>query len=270
MDFREKLEKRWEKTGSLLCVGLDPDIDRLPEPARRHRHPLFSFNRSIIDATAEFVCGFKPQIAYYASRSAEDELLMTLDLLRQDFTEIPVILDAKRGDIASTAEQYAREAFDRYRADAVTVNPYLGGDSLKPFLERKDKGIFILCRTSNPGSGQFQELSFGKERLFEIVAHKAAEEWNTGENVGLVIGATFPQDLRGIRKIVGDMPLLIPGLGAQGGDLEATVKAGLSSRGAGMLINSSRGIIYAGSGADFADAARLAARNLRDSINRFR
>ena len=270
MNFQNKLEERGGKVGSLLCVGLDPDFDKLPESIKGHRYPFFAFNRLIIEKTADFVCAFKPQIAFYASRSAENELLMTLDLLHSNYADIPLILDAKRGDVANTAQHYASEVFDRYRADALTVNPYMGGDSLTPFTERADKGVFILCRTSNPGSGDIQEINIGKQRLFEIIAHKAAKEWNGGKNVGLVVGATFPKDLKRIREIVGDMPLLIPGLGAQGGDIEATVTAGLCSRGSGMVINSSRGIIYAGKGVDFADRARFAARELRDSINRYR
>jgi orotidine-5'-phosphate decarboxylase len=195
---------------------------------------------------------------------------LTIDHIHQNHPGIPVILDAKRGDIGSTAEKYAEELFDRYGADAVTVNPYMGGDTLKPFLNRKERGVIILCRTSNPGARDIQDLEVGGRKLYQIIADKAKNEWNGNGNVVLVVGATFPTELKEIRSIVGDMPLLVPGIGAQGGDVEAAVTNGKTAGGVGMIINSSRGIIYAGTGKDFAEAARGATLSLRDEINRYR
>lgn len=270
MNFIKQLEESWHKRNSLLCVGLDTDIDKIPAHLRDEDAPLFAFNRAIVDATAEFACAFKPQIAYYAGAGAEAELAMTIDYIHRNHPGIPVILDAKRGDIGATAAQYAREAFDRYRADAVTVNPYMGGDTLTPFLSRADKGVIILCRTSNPGARDIQDLESNGKKLYRHVAEKAATEWNDNGNALLVVGATYPRELGEVRAIVGDMPLLVPGIGAQGGDVEQSVRNGKTPDGAGMIINSSRGIIYAGGGRDFADAARAAARTLRDEINRYR
>jgi len=272
MTFISKLEQCWSKNRSLVCVGLDPDRARIPEHLSKDADVIFSFNKAIIDATADLVCAYKPQFAYYAGQNALGSLRKTLTYLRQNYPNIPVILDMKRGDIGSTATMYAREAFDHYKADAVTVNPYMGGDTLKPFLDDPDKGAFILCRTSNPGSGDFQDLRIEGDgrRLFEIVAQKAAQEWNGNGNVCLVAGATFPEDLGCIRAIVGDIPLLVPGIGAQGGDVEAVLKYGLDSRGEGLVINSSRGILYASRGTDFASRAREVTAELRDHINRLR
>ncbi len=273
MTFYEKLNRVWDKSGSLVCVGLDPDLGKIPAHLTAEggeAHPAFAFNRVVIDATADLVCAYKPQIAHFSGQALEKDLALTLDYLRERYPEIPVILDGKRGDVSGTAAFYAREAFDRYGADALTVNPYLGGDSMEPFLERKDKGVVILCRTSNPGAGDLQDLEVEGRKLYLVVAEKAVKNWNYNGNVVLVAGATYPQELEEIRSIAGDMPLLVPGVGAQGGDIEAVIKSGLDSRGAGLIINSSRGIIYAGSGEDFADSARLAARKLRDEINKHR
>lgn len=270
MNFINQLEGAWHNQNSLLCVGLDPDLDKIPAHLRDEDAPLFAFNRAIVDATAEFACAFKPQIAYYASAAAEAELVATIDYIHQSHPGIPVILDAKRGDIGATATQYAKEAFDRYRADAVTVNPYMGGDTLAPFLSRADKGVIILCRTSNPGARDIQDLKSNGKKLYSYVAEKAATEWNGNGNALLVVGATYPRELGEVREIVGDMPLLVPGIGAQGGNVEQSVRNGKTADGAGMIINSSRGIIYAGDGRDFADAARAAARALRDEVNRYR
>ena len=277
MGFIGQLRARWETSNSLVCVGLDPDRARLPDAfVEDDDDALFSFCRDIVDATAEFACAFKPQIAYFAARNGGEVALQRLIAhVNGNFPDIPVILDAKRGDIGSTAEQYAAEAFDRYGADAVTLNPYMGRDSAEPFLQRFDRGCVFLCHTSNPGARDFQELSVGDgsgggEPLFQRIARTIATQWNSAGNCALVVGATFPEELKVIRGIVGDMPLLIPGIGVQGGDLEATVRNGKNAEGAGLVINSSRGILYASQGADYADAAAHAARSLRDQINRFR
>ena len=270
MNFINAIEKAWEQKNSLLCVGLDPDPSRIPSNINTLDTPIFEFNKAIVDATADLVCAFKPQIAYYSGSRAEHELEMTIDYIHSNHPEIPVILDAKRNDIGSTAEMYAGEVFDRYKADAVTVNPYMGGDTLKPFLDRENKGVIILCRTSNPGAKDIQDLVSNGKKLYQIVAEKAATEWNQNGNVLLVVGATYPKELNEIRSIVGDMPFLVPGIGAQGGDVERSVNNGKTQNGTGMIINSSRGIIYAGSGDDFAKAARDAASRLRDEINQYR
>lgn len=270
MNFIKSLRSLWENKNSLLCVGLDPDVNRIPEHIREMDEPIFEFNRAVIDATADIVCAYKPQIAYYAPWRAEQQLEKTIEYIHGKYPEIPVILDAKRGDIGSTAEMYAREAFERYRADAVTVNPYMGGDTLEPFLNYSEKGVVILCRTSNPGARDIQDLTSGGEKIYGIIAAKASREWNRNGNVALVVGATYPDELRDVRSIAGDIPLLVPGIGAQGGDIEKAVKNGKDSMGAGMIINSSRGIIYAGAGKEYAEAARKAAIELRDEINKYR
>ncbi len=270
MSFIATIRDAWQRKQSLVCVGLDPDPDRIPSPAREARHPIFEFNRAIIDATADLACCFKPQIAYYAAHRAEDQLEMTIDYIHRVHPRTPVILDAKRGDIGSTAALYAREAFERYGADAVTVNPYLGGDSIEPFLKWADKGIVLLCRTSNPGARDLQDLTTDGRPLYRVVAEAAARRWNANGNVLLVVGATYPAELAEIRAIVGEMPLLVPGIGAQGGDVQAAITSGKTADGTGLIVNSSRGIIYAGSGPDFANAARQAAGALRDEINRYR
>lgn len=266
----EKLARAWEKNNSLVCVGLDPCIERFPEYIRDNDSPIFNFNKAIIDATADLVCAYKPQIAHYAAENAEDELLETIRYIKLHHPELFVILDAKRGDIGSTAANYAREAFRRYGADAVTVNPYLGQDSVVPFLDYQDKGVVILCRTSNPGARDLQDLVVGKRTLYQHLAYEVAHKWNTNGNCLLVVGATYPEELGQIREIAGNMPFLVPGIGAQGGSVEAAVLNGKTSDGAGLLINSSRAILYAGSGKDFADASREAAKSLRDEINRYR
>jgi orotidine-5'-phosphate decarboxylase len=270
MNFIKAIESAWQEKDSLVCVGLDPDISKIPPHLRNLKNPLFEFNKAIVDATADLVCAFKPQVAYYSASHAERDLELTIDYIHQNHPGIPVILDAKRGDIGSTAEMYVQEVFDRYKSDAVTVNPYLGADTLQPFLSRKDKGVIILCRTSNPGARDIQDLESNGRKLYQIVASKAADEWNDNGNVLLVVGATFPKELKEIRSIVGDMPFLVPGIGAQGGDIERAVTNGKTQKGTGMIINSSRGIIYASSREDFAEAARNAAVTLRDEINRYR
>lgn len=267
MNFVQRLERAWAAADSLLCVGLDPDPARLPKHLAGASHPLFEFGRGIVDATADLVCAFKPQIAYYAAARAEDQLEMTIAHIRKHHPGIAVILDAKRGDIGSTAEMYAREAFGRYQADAVTVNPYLGFDALAPFLAHADKGVIVLCRTSNPGARDVQDLDSRGRKLYQIIAEKAARDWNANGNVLLVVGATFPGELLHIRAIAGDMPILVPGVGAQGGDVAAVVANGATANGTGLIISSSRAVLYAGSGEDYAAAARAAAQDLRDEIN---
>jgi orotidine-5'-phosphate decarboxylase len=268
--FVDTLRSAWRANDSLLCVGLDPDPARLPPHLRSDADAIFEFCRSIVDATADLVCAFKPQIAYFAANRAETALERTIEHIHRNHPGIPVILDAKRGDIGTTAEQYAREAFERYRADALTVNPYLGFDSVEPYLGRPDKGIFVLCRTSNPGGSDLQFLDVDGMKLYQHVARLLAQQWNRNGNCGLVVGATYPAELASVRAIVPDMPLLVPGIGAQGGDIEATLKAGRTSDGTGLIINSSRAVLYASSGSDFAEAARRVASDTRDAINRYR
>jgi len=270
MEFIKSIEKVWSTNNSLVCVGLDPNMEKLPGHLQDAEYPLFEFNKSIVDSTADLVCAYKPQFAYYAAEGAESQLSMTIDYIHERYPDILVILDAKRGDIGSTASMYAREVFDRFKADAATVNPFLGGDSLAPFLDRNDKGVIILCRTSNPGARDIQDLEIHGKKLYEVIAAKAAGAWNYNNNVLLVVGATYPKELSEIRSIVGEMPLLVPGVGAQGADIEAAVVNGKNSRGSGMIINSSRAIIYAGSSTDFAEAARGATQTLRQEINRYR
>ena len=270
MSFITALRKRWSDADSLVCVGLDPEPSKFPARFASDPDAVFNFCRDIADATAEYVCCFKPQIAHFAALGAEDALQRLITHIHDAHPGIPVILDAKRGDIGSTAKHYATEAFDRYRADAVTANPYLGRDSMQPFLDRVDRGVVILCRTSNPGAGDLQDLDVGGRPLYQHVAEKVAGEWNGNGNCALVVGATWPGQLREVRSIVGDMPLLIPGIGAQGGDVAAVMQYGRSADGTGLLVSSSRAILYAGNGDDHADAAGHAARTLRDEINRHR
>jgi len=270
MSFMQTLEQAWQRNASLVCIGLDPEPSRLPAHLRNRADALFEFCRAIVDATADQVCCFKPQFAHFAAQRAEDALERLIAHIHRNHPGIPVILDAKRGDIGSTASFYASEAFDRYGADAVTVNPYLGYDALEPFLRRADKGVVILCRTSNPGARDLQDLDVGGRTLYQHVAQKAASEWNANGNCLLVVGATYPQELADVRTLVGDMPLLVPGVGAQGGDVEAVVRGGCTGRGTGLIISSSRAILYAGDGEDFAEAARAAAVSLRSEINRCR
>jgi len=223
-----------------------------------------------VDATADLVCCFKPQIAYFAARRAEDQLEALIEHIHLRHPATPVILDAKRGDIGSTAEQYAIEAFERFRADAVTLNPYMGRDSIEPYLAYRDKGIILLCRTSNPGGSDLQFLDVGGEKLYERVARLVSKEWDVNGQCALVVGATFPSEIARVRTLIGDMPLLVPGIGAQGGDIEATVRAGCTASGVGLIINSSRAILYAGKGEDYANIARSAAEATRNAINRHR
>lgn len=266
--FVEKLSAAWDANDSLLCVGFDPDIARFPAPWKNQSNHIVDFCKAIADATADVVCSFKPQIAYFSALRAEDQLEELCTYLRDTYPAIPIIMDAKRGDIGATAEQYAREAFERYGADAVTVSPYMGFDSVVPYLEYKDKGVIVLCRTSNAGGSDLQFLDVNGQPLYQHVARLVADKWNTNGQCGLVVGATFPDELAQVRKIVGDMPLLVPGVGAQGGDVVATVKAGRTANGTGMMINSSRAVLYATPQGEetFADAARRVAIDTRDAI----
>jgi len=265
--FVQQLGRAWERNDSLVCVGLDPEIERFPAHVRAMPSPIFQFNRSIIDATADLVCAYKPQFAHYAAYEAEDQLERTIEYIHRVHPGVPVILDAKRGDIGNTAERYAIEAFERYGADAVTVNPYLGGDSLEPFLRHSERGVIILCRTSNPGAVDLQDLPVGGRPLYQVVAELAARRWNSRGNCLLVMGATYPRELAEVRSIVGEMPLLVPGVGAQGGDVEQAVASGCTRSGTGLIVSSARAILYASAGEDFAQAARAATASLREKIN---
>lgn len=259
-----------QRNDSMLCVGLDPDEGRLPEQLRGSGQKIYDFCAAIVDATADLACAFKPQIAYFAALGAEDQLERLMQHMRCNAPHVPVILDAKRGDIGSTAEQYAREAFERYGADAVTLSPFMGRDSIEPYLRYPGKGAFLLCRTSNPGGGDLQAQRLadvpGQPLLYEYLAQLAQGPWNTNGQLGLVVGATYPAEIERVRQLAPTVPLLIPGVGAQGGDALATVRAGWRANGP-IVVNSSRAILYASSGADFAQAARAAAQATRDTLN---
>ncbi len=266
--FEQKLARAIESSRSLLCVGLDPDPDLLPEQFPRDSAGVFAFNKAMIDATAAWAAAYKPQIAYYSAFGWEQALLDTLRYLRQTCPGKLTILDAKRGDMANTARMYACEAFDRYDADAVTVNPFLGGDSLMPFLERPDRGAVILAHTSNASAGEFQDLVTAGETISERVARLATTKWNGNRNVMLVVGATDAVAARRIREVAGDeCHFLVPGIGAQGGSLEEILPAAKNSRGRGLLINASRSITFASRGADFVEAAALEAERLATAMN---
>jgi orotidine-5'-phosphate decarboxylase len=270
MKFYDQIKKSAKQNNSLLCVGLDSDLEKIPAHLNSKKNPLFEFNREIIDQTYDLVCAYKIQIAFYSACGAEEDLILTTDYIHRAYPQIPVILDAKRGDIGNTAECYAKEAFLRYKADALTVNPYMGGDSLQTFLDYKEKGIIILCRTSNPGATDLQDLKIDGQPLYKHVAIKAAQNWNKNQNVALVIGATYPNELAEIRAVVGDMIFLVPGIGAQGGDVKAAVENGMDTAGNGLIINSSRAIIYAGKDKDYALSAKKAALRAREEINQYR
>ncbi len=260
------LEASWAASDSLLCVGLDPEPARFPGRYSGDSGSVFEFCRDIVDATHDLVCAFKPQIAYFAAVGAEGALERLIAHIRAVAPHVPLILDAKRGDIGPTAVQYAREAFDRYGADAVTVNPYLGYDTVEPFVERGS--VFVLCRTSNPGSGDLQSLDVGGEPLYRRVARDLAQRFGQSGRVGLVVGATYPAELAVVREAVGTMPLLVPGIGAQGGDA-ASLAPALTPSG-GVVVNSSRAVLYASDGADFADASRRVALETRDTLRAVR
>lgn len=299
-NFREMLEVQWSRD-NFVCIGLDSDPDNVPrefaEKSGGFDHPgliMLNFNRAIVESTNDLVCAYKPNIAFYEAHGEEGlcALRNTLRHIREVAPNVPVILDAKRADIGNTNSGYVEMAFDYLEADALTVHPYLGAEALQPFLARAEKGIIVLCRTSNPGAGEFQNLpvpNLNADRdisvfeddtgqvlepktipLYRFVAERVANHWNTKGNCGLVIGATYPDELRIVRELVGDMPILIPGIGAQGGDVEKTVTAGKDSRGRGMIINSSRGIIFASKEVDFPEAARRETEKLRNLVNQYR
>ncbi|MBX3626295.1 MAG: orotidine-5'-phosphate decarboxylase [Rhizobacter sp.] len=272
MKFTDQLAAAQRGNDSLLCVGLDPEPGKFPTKWKGDPGRIYDFCAAIVDATKDLACAFKPQIAYFAGNRAEDQLERLMAHIKRVAPGVPVILDAKRGDIGSTAEQYAREAFERYQADAVTLSPFMGFDSLEPWLRYSGKGLILLCRTSNPGGSdlQAQKLasSDGKagDLLYEHVAKLAQGPWNTTGQLGLVVGATFPSEIARVRELAPTLPLLIPGVGAQGGDAVATVKAGFKPGGT-IVVNSSRAVLYASSGDDFASAARAVAVQTRAALN---
>ena len=276
MTFTEQLLAAERRADSMLCVGLDPEPAKFPGAWRGDASKIFDFCAAIVDATHDLVCAFKPQIAYFAAHRAEDQLERLIGHIQRVAPAVPVILDAKRGDIGSTAEQYAREAFERYRADAVTLSPFMGFDSIEPWLQHEGKGLILLCRTSNPGGSdlQAQRLESG-ELLYEHIARLAAGPWNRNGQLGLVVGATFPAEIERVRALAPTLPLLIPGVGTQGGDAAATVRAGWrgtllagqpQTTGA-VIVNASRAVLYASAGDDFAAAARTVAETTRQALN---
>ena len=272
MSFQSKISEISTENNSLLCIGLDSDINKIPFHIKGTDNPQYNFNKAIIEATYDLVCAYKPNSAFYEAQGEEGirQLKQTVYFVKENYPKIPVILDAKRADIGNTNEGYVKFAFDHLGADAITLHPYLGKDALKPFLERRDKGLFILCRTSNSGAGEFQDLEIDGKPLYQVIAAKVAKDWNYNGNCGLVVGATYPKELDIVRHIVGNIPILIPGIGAQGGDLEKTVQAGVDKTGLNALINSSRGIIFASTGVNFAEKAREEALKLKNLINKQR
>ena len=269
MTFLQQLQSAQQRNGSMLCVGLDPDPQRFPAALKGDTSRIYDFCARIVDATADLAIAFKPQIAYFAAHGAEPQLEQLMAHMKKNVPHVPVILDAKRGDIGSTAEQYAKEAFERYGADAVTLSPFMGFDSIQPYLKYEGKGAFLLCRTSNPGGDDLQAQRLasaaGQPLLYEHIARLAQGPWNTNGQLGLVVGATYPAEIERVRALAPTLPLLIPGVGAQGGDAVATVKAGWRAD-AAIVVNSSRAILYASSGEDFAAAARQEAMRTRDAL----
>jgi orotidine-5'-phosphate decarboxylase len=269
MIFLDKLRAAERRNGSLLCVGLDPEPAKFPDRLKGDAGKIYDFCAAIVDATADLVIAFKPQIAYFAAYRAEDQLEKLMEHLRRNAPQVPVILDAKRGDIGSTAEQYAREAFERYGADAVTLSPFMGFDSVEPYLRHEGKGAFLLCRTSNPGGDDLQAQRLagveGQPFLYEHIAKLVQGPWNLNGQLGLVVGATYPAEIERVRALAPTVPLLIPGVGAQGGDAVATVRAGWRAD-APIVVSSSRAICYASSGEDFVRAARDEAIRTRDGL----
>ena len=275
MNFRDQLAAAEARNGSLLCVGLDPEPAKFPQRWKDDPARIFDFCAAIVEATRDLVIAYKPQIAYFAAQRAEDQLERLIAHIHRLVPGVPVILDAKRGDIGATAEQYAREVFDRYRADAVTLSPFMGFDSIEPYMRHEGKGLILLCRTSNPGGDdlQAQRLAGGEggpdEMLYERIARLAAGAWNRGGQLGLVVGATYPREVARVRELAATLPLLIPGIGAQGGDAEATVRAGWRP-GAPIIVSSSRAVLYASAGEDFAAAAREVALATRAQLQQAR
>jgi len=268
----EKLKNIISKNDSLVFVGLDSDITKLPLHLKNSEFPQFDFNKEIVDATADLVCAYKPNTAFYEAQGETGikELKMTCDYIVQNYPHIPIILDAKRADIGNTNNGYVNFAYDYLGADMITLHPYLGQEALTPFLDRKDKGNVILCRTSNPGSGELQSLEINGKKIFEVVAEQVVTKWNKNNNCLLVMGATYPEELKTIRSLDDNMFFLVPGIGVQGGDLEKTLSSGLNSEKSGLIINSSRGIIFADSTENFAATARTETLKLREEINRHR
>ena len=268
----EKINNIIAKNNSLVCVGLDSDITKLPAHLKNAEFPQFEFNKAIIDATADLVCAYKPNTAFYEAQGDKGilELKMTCDYLTDKYPEVVIILDAKRADIGNTNNGYVQFAYEYLGADAITLHPYLGQEALKPFLDNKDKGSIILCRTSNPGSGELQNLEINGKKIFEIVAEKVITEWNKNNNCMLVLGATYPEELKAVRMQSDSMFFLVPGIGAQGGDLEKTLQVGLNSQKSGLMINSSRGIIFADNTEAFATSAREETLRLKEEINKYR
>jgi orotidine-5'-phosphate decarboxylase len=276
MTFIDMLSAAERRNGSMLCVGLDPEPARFPAALRGDASKIYDFCAAIVEATADLVIAWKPQIAYFAAHRAEDQLEKLMAHMRRVSPQVPVILDAKRGDIGSTAEQYAKEAFERYGADAVTLSPFMGFDSIQPYLQYHGKGAFLLCRTSNPGGDDLQAQRLasvpGEPLVYEHIARLAQGPWNSNGQLGLVVGATYPAEIERVRAVAPTMPLLIPGVGAQGGDAVATVKAGWRADGDGattapIVVSSSRAVLYASPGADYAAAARQVARQTRDLLH---
>lgn len=272
MNFQQKLNKIIIKNNSLLCIGLDPDLSKIPEHLKKEADPIFTFNKAIIDNTSDLVCAYKPNIAYYEAEGIEGmkSLKQTLKYATQKYPAIPFICDAKRGDISSTSKQYAKALFDYYGFDAATVNPYLGLDAVESFLDYKDKGIIILCRTSNPSASDFQDFIIKNEPLYVHIAKKIVEWDKKYQNCLMVVGATWPEELGKIRNIASDMFFLVPGIGTQGGDLEKTLRMGLNKNKSGLIINVGRAIIYAGKNKDFAQKAREKTIELKTNINMYR
>jgi len=270
-NFRQLLENQWAQ-GKFLCVGLDSDFEKIPEVARKEgvRETIVAFNRAIVDATKDYVCAYKPNSAFYELHGDEGwkALRETITYINEAAPDVAVILDAKRGDIGNTNDAYARSAFDHLRADAVTVHPYFGSEALEPFLARAEKGIIVLCRSSNPGAGELQDLKVGDTPLYQALASLVSTTWNSRGNCCVMVGATYPGELAEVRAIVGDMPILIPGIGTQNGDIEKTVKSGKNSKGHGMIICASRAVIFASSGDDYARTAGAKAEELHDAIKK--
>ena len=274
MTFLDMLQGAERQNVSMLCVGLDPEPTKFPDRIKGDSNKIYDFCAAIVDATADLVNSFKPQIAYFAAHRAEGQLERLMEHMRRVAPHVPIILDAKRGDIGSTAEQYAIEAFERYGADAVTLSPFMGWDSVQPYLKYHGKGAFLLCRTSNPGGDDLQNQHLasvdGQPRVYEHIAKLAQGPWNLNGQLGLVVGATYPKEIERVRELAPTVPLLIPGVGAQGGDAVATVKAGLRVSGGettgSIIVNSSRAVLYASRGADFAQAARQVAEQTRATL----
>lgn len=277
-DFRQMLENKWS-CGKSVCVGLDSELSDIPQSMQKHNkrgrikitRTIVAFNQEIVKATKDIVCAYKPNIAFYLKHGEVGMAILqrTIENIRIVAPDVPVILDAKYADINNTNTNYAEMSFDFLQADAITVHPYLGTEALKPFLERKEKGVIVLCRTSNPGAGEFQDVLINGESLYHRVAYNVANKWNKNNNCALVVGATYPEELYTIRRLVGNMPILIPDIGAQNGDIEKTISAGKDNRGKGIIINASRNIIFASNDRDFAQAARNETQRLNDLINHF-